>query len=197
MEVKITNQPLAMHMKGTTTADGAQTPVEMIMVNGKSYIKLGQKWIKGPESKKEQADNPTEQLKKAQKAIDALGGNGQDGTRVTKEGDLYVVEITKSAIENQQFKSMLIEEVKEALKESLAKNNQNGEFQVDQLQFDQYQQKIWVNAKTFQYEKQWIEYSMTIPSKKSPLKINLKLDMKVKGPFEGKIELPAEVDKSK
>ncbi|SFJ46912.1 DUF6612 family protein [Thermoflavimicrobium dichotomicum] len=198
MEVQVTNQPLAMHIKGTMASNGVKTPVEMITANGKSYVKLGKKWMKEPETKTEQAENPSDQLKKAQQAITALegGSTSPQGVKVTKENGFYIVEITKEAIANEQFKAMLAEEVKQALKGSLSSKKKQNELQVDQIQFEEYNQKIWIDAQTFKYSKQSVAYSMTIPGKKSPLKLDLKLEMNVKGPFEGKIEIPVDAKKS-
>jgi hypothetical protein len=186
MEIKVVNNPAAMHIVGESKQGETKTPVEMVVVDGQTYMKVGDKWIEGGKAKEENTDHPTARLEKTKQALAGLKENKE--VKMTKEGNFYLVEITKEAVENEQFKPLLVKEVKAALESQDQKK-----WQVDKMKFDKYSQKIWIDDKTFKYAKQWVEYSLTIPSEnKESLQIDLKLTLNIKGPFTGKIEKPVQ-----
>lgn len=184
MEIKVVNHPAAMHIVGESKQGETKTPVEMVIVDGQTYVKVGDKWIEG--GKTNETDHPTARLEKTKQALASLEEN--KAVKMTREGNFYLVEITQDAVESEHFKPLLMKEVEAALE-----NQSDKEWQVEKMKFNKYNQKIWIDDKTFKYVKQWVEYSLTIPSKNNDtLQIDLRLSLNIKGPFDGKIEKPVQ-----
>jgi broad-specificity NMP kinase len=62
---------------------------------------------------------------------------------------------------------------------------------LNKIKYDRFKEKIWIDEKTFRYQKAELDVNMDMEG----LKLEEHLQMNVKGDFNGKIEVPEQVKK--
>ncbi|MBH8606348.1 DUF6612 family protein [Thermoactinomyces sp. CICC 10521] len=190
--VDVTTHPVAMHTKGTVNANGSPIPVEIYVADNAMYNHTSQGWttVAVDTSSLDSSDDPASGLKQLDKWIEQLGGNVlPKGVSVKKVGGSYLMEVDYAALKSDpSFDKML--------KDQIAAGIQSGggfiTIDPNQIKIENYKQQIWIDAKTFKQTKQVVDTKISA----SDLAVDQHLEMILKGEFNGKITVPAEVKNS-
>ncbi len=195
--INATTNPMAFHINGTVESDGMQFPIEMYLVDGTLYNKVPNGgWAKATmdTSAFEASQDPTAALKQLEQVIQKLGGNVlPEGISLNKASGAYVLEMNASAFKNDtSFQDMLKEQFKAGFQSSSGIDPAN----LDQMKIENYNQKIWIDEKTFKQTKITQDMKISLPVEGTNLTINQHVEMNLKGEYTETIQVPEEVKSS-
>lgn len=202
MEMNMTNDPVAMQLKGKVSTMGMELPMEMYILDNVMYQKIGDfGWEKAEGvnlGSNSQTEKPSESLKQLAKLLQKIGGKEKtpEGITMTKEEGTYVVEVDFAALKNEKnFEKELLNNFKASMGELEDFEKEGMKFNYDQMAFESYKHKLWIDEKTFQYKKMTQEFVINIPAEQGAIKVDQKMELNLKGEFTDKIEVPEEAKK--
>ncbi|MBA4602633.1 DUF6612 family protein [Thermoactinomyces mirandus] len=195
--VNITSNPIAFHVKGSVESNGMQLPIEMYLVENTFYNKVPDAgWAKATmdTSAFEASQDPTAALKQLEQLIQKMGGNVlPEGITLNKASGAYVLEMNLTALNNDpSFQDMLKEQLKSSFQSSSGINLGS----LDQMKIENFNQKIWIDEKTFKQTRIAQDMKISFPVEGSTLTIDQHLEMNLKGEYTETIQVPEEVKNS-
>jgi hypothetical protein len=172
-------------------------PMETYFVGNEMYQKMeGLGWIKtkgvqirpGGEN-----ESPADELKAFVSLFGSSNGNEPPkGLTMKKEAGSYVLELDMVTLkQNKEFEKRLSAQVQEMLKGTPGLEKKDMTKVLNKIKYDRFKEKIWIDEKTFRYQKAELDVNMDMEG----LKLEEHLQMNVKGDFNGKIEVPEQVKK--
>ncbi|MBS7529760.1 hypothetical protein IC619_004520 [Hazenella sp. IB182353] len=192
-----------LHMKGNAKINGGPIPLDMEMeiyqVDGMVYTKIGKMgWMKEKEDQEgESVQSPqsSDIMTTLAKMFKSIGGEAiPKGIIMTKENGHYRVEITKAFfLKNQEMQKELLSMVESRI-EDLKKDGV--QIKEDQIQFNEFNQVVYIDEDTFEYDRMELISNFTIPTEKDgDVNLEQKIDAQFKGEFKGEIVVPEEAKK--
>lgn len=201
-DVKMTNEPQAMHLKGNMTAMGEKVPMEMYFADNMMYQNMEGTWMKmnAPAEMMGQMakEDPSDTLKKLDGLLKKLGvEKDPKGVTMKKENGVYVVAIDSTTIEGSQelFGDMLKDMEKEMNAQAGDLKSAGVNIDFGKMKIDHVKQVIHIDEKTFEMKYVDQDIKMTIPMDKESFVIEQTMKATVDGTFDGKIEVPEDVKK--
>lgn len=207
-DITVTNNPRALHSLGTTQVNvGSGNPlqVESYLVNGTMYQKTNGQWykinsgfIKQLVKQSEQSGDSLKNLydiiqlyENSQKTDDSK--TDEVSMKPLKNGDYqFKIEI-KSNKGSQVIKQKVQEIIQNALKDNPAAQNPLMQNLFKNFEINAYKFVSIIDGKTYLLKQANIENKISINVNGMSMSMLQKQDYTIKGPFTGKIEVPADV----
>jgi hypothetical protein len=195
--IDVTMNPVALHLKGKTESSGASEEIEMFLADNALYNKIPQMgWVKTTvdTSAMDASQDPMSGIKQVEQLFEKLGGNALPaGVSLNEEGNQYVLSIDFTALkqDGQTFESMM--------KDQVIRGLQSSGFDPSKLQnmkFEKLNQKIYIDKNNFKQTKTLQEMHILVTNDQDTFKLEQQMEMNLKGEYNGKIEVPADVKNS-
>jgi hypothetical protein len=199
IDMDMTTDPLAMHMKGSMKMMGQEMPMEIYMVDNMMYQKTETGgWTKGQLDGLDmaqmggQTQTPNQALEQLRQFVDKLRGDKQDeNLKMSKEDGAYVIEVTVTKDVDAEFLGQMEDALRSAMVPQLEQSLPISKDDIN-VKVDKYVQKVWIDENNFQQKK--VEQTMNAKMDIKDIKVDIVQDMKMdlKGNFEGTITVPEE-----
>ncbi len=199
INMDMTTDPMAMHMKGSMKMMGQEMPMEIYVVDNMMYQKTDMGgWTKGQLEGLDmaqmggQTQTPNQALEQLRQFVEKLRGDKQDeNLKMSKEDGAYVIEVTVTKDVDAEFLGQLEDALRSAMVPQLEQSLPISKDDVD-VKVDEYIQKVWIDENNFQQKK--VEQTMNAKMDIKEIKVDIVQDMKMdlKGKFEGTITVPEE-----
>jgi uncharacterized protein involved in high-affinity Fe2+ transport len=192
-----TGQPLAMHVKGIMKIADQNLPTEGYYVGDEFYQQVaGTGWSKKrgvelrPGGKDERMSDGLAMMAKLFKP-----GSTPNGVIMKKEANTYVLEFDIQALKtNKSFESYAQKQLKQYLDIAQDMHPNGAKLKKDQIQIDAFKNTIRIDAGTFRFMGEEMDLKASVPtSDGTMMKVEEHLESNLKGDFNGKIEVPADV----
>jgi hypothetical protein len=196
--LEMTSKPPARHMKGSLKMLGQDMKMEMYELEEETYRyiePIGWKKWSGPGLDAGIGQNPHGTIKKLIEVIDSLGGE-PTGVSMRKEGTRYMVEVDYTKFgKNRDVVQQIIDTVKGNMDSGMLEKR-GVHLKLDDMKVLKFKESLWIDSGTFRPVKVMTEADIIIPTDRSEMKVEQRMELQLRGEFSGKIEVPEQVKKS-
>lgn len=202
MDMDITTDPMAMHMKGSIEMMGEEMPIEAYMVDNMIYQKTETgSWSKGQlegvDMSQMGGQTPNETLEKLAEIIEKFQGDKQDESlNMSKEDGAYVINVKLTEENDPEFVKQLTETLRSSMEPQLAQAGLS--ISEDDIKVDEFTQKVWIDENNFQQKKVEQTTKLSVKINAAQFGQDVQIDMvqnmniDLKGEFDGTITVPEE-----
>lgn len=199
MDVKMTNNPAAMHFSGTVEGGGQSGKLEAYQVGDEIYQQLDGTWVKGKgadlsQASGGQAEDPSKALEMLMEILSKFKGDKDTPFQMEETEDEYIITL-KVTDEQKEIKELMMKQLSGALVPAMKQAGVT--INETDIKLNSLEQVYHIDKKTFDQKKVDQSMELELPIQEGGISGLIKVEQStattMTGKFEGTIEVPQEV----